>query len=459
MHALNAGAQVITQIASSRSVSFFVKSDGSLWRGDRAYAMAKRNERMQRLRDELKQHPRSPQVLEQLREEGRRMIWDNVEPTDPIVSNGVTAVAMNGQSDTFFIKNDGSLWAMGNNAGGFLGDGTSETPDHPIQIVPNGVVSVACGETHTLFLKDDGSVWGFGWDAGGRLGEGSENTVITRPKLVINEGVAAIAAGYYHSLFIKRDGSLWGTGGNGFGQLGLGTNLHDVLRPVEILASNVVSVAAGHKHSLFIKSDGSLWAMGLNDWGQIGDCTSVWRYRPTQVVSNNVVAVTAGDSGSLFLKKDGSLWAMGINWGSDYGEGIEFKSDCPTQIFAGNNPALVAGYYYNAQLKTCASIWAGKFNNSSAMVGSAGSKTRLAASVANLPGYNLITIEQLNDGNVRLTYSGNAGANYALDRSSNLANPRWIPLVTNTAPTGGVLVITNTPDTSVNNFWRIRSVP
>src|SRR5215468_5543215 len=133
---------------------------------------------------------------------------------------------------------------MGYNAGGFLGDGTSETPDHPIQIVSNGVVSVACGEAHTLFLKDDGSVWGFGWDEDGRLGESSENTVITRPKRVINEGVAAIAAGHYHSLFIKRDGSLWGTGGNGFGQLGLGTNLHVVLQPVEILASNVVSIAA-----------------------------------------------------------------------------------------------------------------------------------------------------------------------------------------------------------------------
>jgi hypothetical protein len=291
------------------------------------------------------------------------------------------------------------------------------------------------------------------------LGDGTKDTSIARPKQLIDEGVAAIAAGYWHSLFIKRDGSLWGTGNNGYGQLGLGTNVHHVLRPVQILASNVVSVVAAHGHSLFIKSDGSLWAMGLNDWGQIGDCSINWRYRPEQIVSNNVVAVTAGYSGSLFLKKDGSLWGMGINWGSDYGEGIEFHSRCPTQIFAGNNPALVAGYYYNAQLKTCASLWAGKFNNNPAMVGSAGSKAGLASSVASLAGYNLITIEQLNDGNVRLTYSGNAGASYALERSSNLANPKWVPLVTNTAPSGGVLVITNTPDASMNNFWRIRSVP
>jgi hypothetical protein len=150
---------------------------------------------------------------------------------------------------------------------------------------------------------------------------------------------------------------------------------------------------------------------------------------------------------------------MGINWGSDYGEGIEFHSRCPTQIFAASNSALVAGSYYNAQLKTCASIWAGKFNNNPATVGSAGGKTGLTSSAASLPGSNLITIEQLQDGKVRLTYSGDAGANYALERSSNLANPEWVPLVTNTAPSGGELVITNTPDPSMNNFWRIRSAP
>jgi hypothetical protein len=71
----------------------------------------------------------------------------------------------------------------------------------------------------------------------------------------------------------------------------------------------------------------------------------------------------------------------------------------------------------------------------------------------------LITIEHSKDGNVRLSYSGNAGARYALERSSNLANPLWVPLVTNTAPGGGLLIITNTPDTSVNNFWRLRFVP
>jgi len=60
---------------------------------------------------------------------------------------------------------------------------------------------------------------------------------------------------------------------------------------------------------------------------------------------------------------------------------------------------------------------------------------------------------------VRLTYPGEAGVNYALERSSSLVTPNWRSLGTNTAPSGGVLAITNMPDTTMNNFWRIRSVP
>jgi hypothetical protein len=54
---------------------------------------------------------------------------------------------------------------------------------------------------------------------------------------------------------------------------------------------------------------------------------------------------------------------------------------------------------------------------------------------------------------------GIVGAHYALDRTFDLAPPDWVPQVTNSAGAGDVLVFTNTPDPTTNNFWRIRSVP
>lgn len=430
--ASDTSAQAIVQIASGSGVSFFVKSDGSLWRGDFGHQLA----------------------LDRAGRLGNRSTFDKLEnhtPYDLIIPNGVTAVAMNGQHDTFFIKQDGSLQAIGEHYYRF-------GPDS-FQIMPNKVATVACGENFTVFLKNEGSLWGFGWNGNGELGvgDGKAETYFEGYKRIVPDGVVAIATGYIHTLYIKRDGSLWGMGNNAYGQLGQAKELNHTFSPVQIAGSNVIAVAAAHYQSYFIKSDGSLWAMGLNDWGQIGDCTIDWPYHPKQIVSNNVVAVTAGYSGAMFLKKDGSLWAMGINWHNNYGEGIEFDSRCPTQIFSSTNSAIVAGYYYNARLKTCVNLWAGKFNSTPFNL-SAASATVLTANGASLPGYNLIAIEQLTGGDVRLSYTGEAGVNYALERSSSLFNPQWVSQVTNTAPNGGILVMTNTLDMGMNNFWRIRAI-
>jgi hypothetical protein len=46
-----------------------------------------------------------------------------------------------------------------------------------------------------------------------------------------------------------------------------------------------------------------------------------------------------------------------------------------------------------------------------------------------------------------------------LERSFSLKPSNWVPLVTNPASAGGIWVITNTPDETTNNFWRMRFVP
>jgi hypothetical protein len=79
--------------------------------------------------------------------------------------------------------------------------------------------------------------------------------------------------------------------------------------------------------------------------------------------------------------------------------------------------------------------------------------------VASTPGYNQISGQLLSGGNVRLSYVGLAGTNYALDRSFSLKPANWLPQVTNPAGAGGALVFTNTPNPATNSFWRIRSVP
>jgi hypothetical protein len=51
-----------------------------------------------------------------------------------------------------------------------------------------------------------------------------------------------------------------------------------------------------------------------------------------------------------------------------------------------------------------------------------------------------------------------AGTNYELDWSAGLSPANWVPQVTNAAGAGGMLVLTNMPDATINNFWRIRAL-
>ena len=163
---------------------------------------------------------------------------------------------------------------MGSNVYGDLGDGTdyNET-NRPEQIVAEGVTAIAAGLDDSFFIKSDGSLWAMGLNEYGELGDGTfgngQLNDVNQPEQIVASGVKAIAAGAYHSLFLKSDGSLWSMGRNDLGQLGDGTYStnypYGVNLPEQIIASGVTAIAAGFDFSLFLKSDGSLWAMGYNE--------------------------------------------------------------------------------------------------------------------------------------------------------------------------------------------------
>ncbi len=80
----------------------------------------------------------------------------------------------------------------------------------PTQVVIDDVVAMSCGTSHVLFLKKDGTVWAMGGNGYGELGDGTVQSR-TRPVPVMS-GVTAISAGGSHSLFLKNDGTAWASG-------------------------------------------------------------------------------------------------------------------------------------------------------------------------------------------------------------------------------------------------------
>ena len=279
----------------------------------------------------------------------------------------VTNIARGGGAQhSLFLKSDGSLWAMGENQNGALGDGAWNDTNRPQQIVTGGVTAIAAGQYHSLFIKSDGSLWAMGYNGDGELGDGTYATFApqgtNRPEQIMASNVTAVAAGYNHSLFLKSDGSLWGMGENQYGELGDGGTL-STNRPELIVTNGVTAIAAGGFHNLFLKSNGSLWVMGLNDNGQLGDGTAYqYTNRPEQI-TNGVVAIAAGSEHSLFLKSDGSLWAMGDNQYGALGDGTfrtgyPYGTNRPEQIVAGGVTAIAAGSQHSLFLKSDGSLWA-----------------------------------------------------------------------------------------------------
>ncbi|MDR0909242.1 MAG: fibronectin type III domain-containing protein [Spirochaetaceae bacterium] len=133
-----------------------------------------------------------------------------------VINNGVRYVT-NALSKTYVIKEDGSLLYAGH-----APDGSSI-----VNFTPSPVMHVTDVTFYTsiFYLKDDGSVWAKGDNNLGQLGVGDN---LNRNDLVkvLDKNISTITT-YNHSSFaLTADGSLLATGNNDCGQLGTGDTVN-----------------------------------------------------------------------------------------------------------------------------------------------------------------------------------------------------------------------------------------
>lgn len=405
-----------------------------------------------------------------------------------------------GYYHTLFIGSDGSLWAMGANGNGELGDGTTTDQHTPEMILPNNVVAVAGGWFHSVLVKSDGNLWGMGGNNNGQLGDGGNTDQHSPEQIIFNGGVTAVAAGGYQSLFLKTNDVLWGMGAGG--TLGNG-NSCDIHGPIQ-LAGNVTTMAAGDGNTYFVDNNGSIWATGFNyngqvgdgtttyrnyfveiftnksvfsgglavsgnfthacysylapgavislwGWGDnyngdIGDCTTTERNSPVEALSSGVAAIAAGGYHTLVLKNDGSLWAMGDNSYGQLGDGTTTPHYCPEMIVSANVTAIAAGAYHSVFIKSDGSLWA-MGDNSNGQLGD-GSTVNSYVPERIFPPAQLI-INKMNLSGTNLVLSGNnqfSGGFAVVLSSTNPATPlsQWTHVWTNGIANGNfTLTATN----------------
>lgn len=132
---------------------------------------------------------------------------DRLTPVPVTGLPGPAEAVFAGGTTSFAILEDGTLWGWGYNNKGMIGDGTTVERTAPVLVsgVGTGVVSVACSGTHTAALKDDGSVWAWGDNTGGKLGDGTDLQRLSPVQVAPPGTASAVGVGDGFTAYVEED--------------------------------------------------------------------------------------------------------------------------------------------------------------------------------------------------------------------------------------------------------------
>ena len=267
------------------------------------------------------------------------------------------------------IKSDNVAWLWGGHA---LQSGLANTP----QQVLGNVKFLDCGINHAVFVKNDGTVWGVGQNVFGQLGNGTNRTYsspVTSPVQMvgINNAVRAIAVGmgldsyssptglYAASVILLNDSTLKITGGNHW--------FTDSLTNVPIAVPGLAKIVdiKGNSTAVFALTDsGEVYSFGRSYFGgELGYSGGASAYTPPAKINfpsgaGPIVALSANCDGffTLALDENGNVYGWGENWDGQLGDPNLGTIQSPTLLVT-NAVDIFAGETFCYVLKADYSLW------------------------------------------------------------------------------------------------------
>jgi alpha-tubulin suppressor-like RCC1 family protein len=244
------------------------------------------------------------------------------------------------------IKNNGILYAWGNNERGESGNGTSGSQNFilaPQQIGTDTWKAVAASSSYSLGIKTNGSLWAWGINDVGQLGTGNLIWQNTPTQVGADTNWDKVFSVNRVSYAIKTDGTLWswGDGDSNNYALGYVPTANNYLTPHQIgTQNNWVAIAPYFGHVAGLRSDGTLWAWGRNIdsfnnpyYGNGIPDTNNYQNNPTQIgTDTDWTHITISDQNFFALKTNGTLWGWGINNQGRLGDGTTITRYIPTQL-------------------------------------------------------------------------------------------------------------------------------
>ena len=290
-----------------------------------------------------------------------------------------------GEGFTAVLKADGTVWTVGSNEYGQLGDGTNEDKSIPVQVKTDenthltNIKKISVGMSHVLALSTDGKVYSWGSNQFGKLGNNSTDNG-NYATLVSGEGgsgnlekIVDISAGSYESAAINQSGweYVWGNGS--YGELGNGTTA-SISAPIKTLLNTAIQTSAGGGHVAGLSQNGKVYTWGRNYYGQLGN-NNTTNSTSIASVAKGVTEVSSAGFETVIKKVDNKVYATGLNTDGQLGNGTKVNKTTFTEVILPDEVTtenkvkyIKAGRTSTALLLEDGSVWT-VGNNSSGELG------------------------------------------------------------------------------------------
>lgn len=237
---------------------------------------------------------------------------------------GVSRVINSNVFRTYFLMQNGTVQACGNNVHGQLGVGSEQQIYSTPTKIPHlsEIFDVYCKESFkTFFLKKNGRVYGCGnnYFACGLLGS-DPHKIYSSPALIKTlTNINSIIEVWNGNLFLTHDGNVFLAITDNYGRIdsiGVGVNYlkeHQLTKISEL--KNIVRIASiPLSHTLALTKDGQVFAFGYNEFGQLGlgHCDPCGK--PTLIPEvNDAVEIYVGYEYSMIRRNNGAMLGFGRN--------------------------------------------------------------------------------------------------------------------------------------------------
>jgi alpha-tubulin suppressor-like RCC1 family protein len=367
-------------------------------------------------------------------------LWANGKPHSYTVHISVSAVQFPiiktiaaGFSHIIVIKNDGTVWACGNNFSGQLGFGDFSSRNVLTQVPIYDAAQVFTGDAATIIKLKDGTAWGTG-NQYGQLGIGNNNGNPAFTRVPFLDDATQMAITFSEVIVLKPNGTVWGAGRN-WGNILVQADADMRVSFVKIPIENVKNISGCASDIVVQKTNGEVWGWGNNIAGQLGLGDNQQRKTPVQlaVPSVGITKIFAGGS-TIFLMDDaGKIWASGANVSGQLAVGDLNNRNSFTQISFFNNRSIdviIPRLSATSFLETNGTIWnAG--SNSSGLMGLGNISTSLYATPVQLPNF------------IAKIPAGNGSTAYVLKTDGSLWG--WGANSSGTLGTGTAITIVSSP--------------